>query len=199
MYLHLYKNSPTAGGTDGQLVSETISSTLSAATIVGATTITVADATNFNTSGLAIKIGTESTTVTSVSGNVITVPALTAIHANGETVINTAAGSNSITFGPLDATAGAESAAQTLAIRTDSGYLTGAVTTLTSSGTNAADVALSADGTTWGAYGAVLTLASGIAAVNTLFYAKTKAVAGENPQNDTTIKIKFDCIYIKSL
>jgi hypothetical protein len=200
MFLHIYKNNPTAGGTDGTQVSETISSTLSAATTVGATTITVAtaDAPNFNISGLAIKIGTESTAVTSVSGNVITVPALTSIHASGETVINTAAGSNPITFGPLDATAGAESTAQTLAIRADTGYVTGAVTTLTPSGTNAADVALSADGTTWLAYGTVLTLATGIGATNVLFYAKAKAIAGESPQNDTMIKIAFDCATVQA-
>jgi len=196
MYLHLYKNSPTAGGTDGQLVSETISSTLSATTAVGATEITVADAMNFNTSGLAIKIGTESTTVSSVSGNVITVPALTAIHASGETVINTAAESNPITFGPLDATTTTESAVQTLAIRTESGYVTGAVTVLTPIGTNATDVCLSTDGTTWGAYGSAISLASGIAAVNTLFYAKAKSIAGESPTNDITIEINFTCATI---
>lgn len=198
MYLHIYKGTPTTGGTDGTLVSETISSTLSAATVVGATTITVASATNFNISGLAIKIGTESTTVTSVSGNVITVPALTLVHAVGETVINTAAASSPITFGPLDATAGAVSTAQTLAIRADTGYVTGAVTTLTPSGTNAADVRLSADGTTWLAYGAVLTLATGIGATNVLFYAEAQAIAGESPQNDTTIKIAFDCATVQA-
>jgi hypothetical protein len=99
MYIHVYTGSPTASGTDGTLVSEEITSTLSAAAAIGATTITVASATNFY-AGLTIMIGTESATISSVDydTNVITLSAaLTIAHSSTEAVANTAKESSPIT------------------------------------------------------------------------------------------------------
>lgn len=127
-YLHIYKNSPTAGATDGTQVSE----------------------------------------------------------GDGTTPI-------SVT---LDTATNEVSAAITLAIRCETGYVTNASTTITPSGTSAASWALSADNVTWGAYGAALTLASGLTAVNTLFYAKAKAVSSETPQTDETVDLTVACATI---
>lgn len=120
-YIHVYRNSPTAGGTDGQAVSE-------------------GDQTN------------------------------------------------PIVFGPLNADNNEESVAATLALRCDSGYHTSGNVIIALTGSTASKMALSADGTTWGAYGDSLVLSSMIGAVNTLFYAKSKATAGETPIDDTAVK-----------
>lgn len=113
----------------------------------------------------------------------------TAGNADGSQV-SEGTGANPITIGPIN---NSESAAQTLAIRCETGYTTGADTTITPTGTTADKWALSADNVTWGAYGAALTLAAGITAVNTLFYVKAKATAGEAPQNDTTVDLAVSC------
>ena len=132
-YLHVYKNNPTAGGTDGTLVSE------------------------------------------------------------GD-------GSSPIIIGPLNAVNNEESAALKLAIRCESGYVTGATTSITPTGTTATKWALAPDNSgsagTFGAYGAALTLASGITATNTIFWAKAKAVSTENPANDTTVDLVVTCATI---
>jgi hypothetical protein len=190
MYIHYYKGSPTAGGTDGTLVSEETKTTLSAQAAIGATTIIVADAANFYTN-LAIKIESETATVQSVdyATNIITLAgALGAQHASGATVINTSAESSPIS--PLNAVVtGTESEVLTLAARCEAGYQTSGNTTITPSGTTAADWALSLDGVTWGAYGAALTISTVIGTTNTLFYAKCKATTGEKPMNDITVNL----------
>lgn len=94
---------------------------------------------------------------------------------------------NPITTTALNATANEESAAIKLALRCDAGYNTTGSTTITPTGTSAAKWALSLDGTTWGAYGAVLTIATVIGVVNTVFYCKAKAVSGEGPANDISV------------
>jgi hypothetical protein len=200
MYIHLYKDTPTAGGIDGTLVSETIQSTLTAAAAVGATTITVANAVNFYTN-LPIKIESEAATVQSVDYAAKTIAlsaTLTAAHASGVTVINTAAHSNPVTA-TVNATTGSESAVITLAARTycetdpTAKLVTSDSTTITPVGTNADKWALSADGTTWGAYGAALTLPNGINDKNTLFYAKAHAAVGENPATDISVEFNAVC------
>ncbi len=81
---------------------------------------------------------------------------------------------------------GAESGVITAALRCDSGYATSTSTVLTPSSDK---WALSADGTTWGAWGAALTITSIITAVNTLIYVKAKSAPGESPIADTSAKI----------
>ena len=124
MYLHVYKNNPTAGGTDGSLVSE----------------------------------GT---------------------------------GLNPITTNALNATMNEESAVIKLALRCEAGYTTSGDITITPMGTTSSKWALSADGTTWGAYGAVLTITTVIGVVNTIIYCKAKAVSGESVVNDSTVTLQL--------
>lgn len=123
-YLHVYKNNPTAGGTDGSQVSE----------------------------------GTEL---------------------------------NPIATSALNATNNEESAAIKLALRCDTGYNTSGNTTITPVGTSASKWALSIDGTTWGAYGAALTISTVIGVVNTIFYCKAKAASGESPANDVSVDLQI--------
>lgn len=132
MYLHIYKNNPTAAGTDGTQVSE------------------------------------DGTQLTPIS------------------------------IGPLSATNNEVSAAVALAIRCDTGYVTAANIVITPTGTDAAMWALSADGTTWGAYGAALTITSVINTTNTLFYARAKAASTENPHTDTTVSLVVTCAVINA-
>jgi hypothetical protein len=136
-------------------------------------------------------VESESATVKSVnySTNGITLTTgVSAAHASGAKVLNTAAGSAPITTSASVAT-GSESSAIHLAIRCESGYATQGSTTITPTGTTADDWALSADGSTWGTYGLALTITSTIGSTNTLFYAKYKAVAGESPSNDTSVAL----------
>lgn len=119
MYIHLYRNNPTAGGVDGNLVSE-------------------GDGSNPITSASSVTTGNESEVIT-------------------------------------------------LAARCETGYTTSGNAVITPTGTTATYWSLSLDGVTWLAYGAALTIASTITAVNTLFYAKYKAAAGENPATDKTV------------
>lgn len=130
MYMHLYMNNPTAGGTDGTQITE----------------------------------GT---------------------------------GLTPLTIGPLRAATNEESAAVKLAIRCDTGYQTADTTTITPAGTTANKWALAPDnaGTpgAFGAYGAPLTLASGIGTTNKLFWAKAKAASSESPTNDTSVSLYVTC------
>jgi hypothetical protein len=129
MYMHLYMNNPTAGGTDGTDITE--GSTLSPLKVV------------------------------------------------------------------LNAIKNEESAAIKLGIRCESGYKTDAVTTITPTGTSSAMWALAQDNAgaagTFGAYGAALTLASGIDTTNTIFWIKAKSVDTEDPINDTSVSLAVAC------
>lgn len=132
MYVHLYKNNPTVGLTDGNLVSE------------------------------------------------------------GD-------GSNPITCNPLSVTVGEESTSIKLAVRTApetvngvlTNYKTSGSTTIAPIGTTKDNWALSLDGITWLAYGAMLTITAEITAVNTIIYAKCKSVTGEVVANDTSVDLQI--------
>jgi len=139
MYLHIYCGTPTAGGTDGQILSE----------------------------------GDHSAP---------------------------------ITIGPLNASTNQVSSPVKLAVRADvdgasgKAYVTADVTTITPTGTTADDWALAPDNGgsagTFGAYGAALSLAAGITNVNTIFWAKAKAVSGENPSTDISVGLHVVCATI---
>lgn len=106
------------------------------------------------------------------------------------TLVSEGTGSSPITVGPLNASNNEESAAITLAIRCESGYITTGSTVITPVGTTAAKWALSDNGSSWGAYGAALTISTLIGATNMLFYAKAKATADENPANDSSVSLQ---------
>jgi len=126
-YIHVYKDNPTAGGTDGTLVSE---------------------------------------------------------------------GDNSspVEVGPLNATNNEESSPIKLAIRCDSGYQTYGNTTIDPVGTNQDKWALADDNAgspaTWQDWGVALTVTEIIGATNKIFWAKAKAVSGEEPQNDSSVDLQ---------
>lgn len=106
------------------------------------------------------------------------------------TLVSEGTGAAPITVGPLNATINEESAAQKLAIRCDAGYVTTGNTTITPNGASATKWALSLDGSSWGVYGAALTISSVINATNTIFYAKAKATTDEvNPVNDSLVDL----------
>jgi len=191
--IHVYGGTPTAGGTNGTLLSEEISSTLTVAASIGDLTITVEDATNFY-ADLVLRIETEVATVSSVdySTNVITLTAvLTVAHNLGKTVINTASDSAPITSTD-SVVAGNESGIITLAIRTETGYATSGTTSITPSGTTSDEWQLSLNGTTWLDYGVALTITSIITAVNTLFYARYKVLSSETASFDKTVTFDID-------
>lgn len=104
--------------------------------------------------------------------------------------------SNPVMAGPLDASKNEESTVIKLAIRCEAGYNTSGNTVITPTGTSADKWALSLDGVTWGAYGAALTITTAITTVNTVFYAKAKAVSTENPVNDTAVKIQVSSTFV---
>ena len=188
MYIHVYTDSPTSGGTDGTEVSEEISTTLASAAAISETTITVDDATNFYT-GLKIKIDSEIATISSLDydTNIITLSdALTVAHSSSATVKSVANESSPITYSS-SVTAGNESGTITLAIRTETGYETTGSTVITPDGTTSSYWALSADGSTWKDYGAALTITSTITVTNTLFYAKYKSASSELTLHDKTV------------
>lgn len=106
------------------------------------------------------------------------------------TQVSEGTGLQPISIGPLNATNNEESVITTLAVRCDTGFATTGDTVITPVGTTSAKWALSADGTTWSAYGANLTISSAIDATNKLFYVKAKATSDESPANDTTVDIQ---------
>jgi len=128
-YIHMYKDNPTAGETDGIQVSEQ----------------------------------TENAPVT---------------------VTLTVAGSD------------VESGAIKLALRCESGYQTSGDTTITPTGDSSDKWALAPDNGgspgTFGSYGDSLTISDTIGATNYIFWAKAKALASEDPQNDATVDLKID-------
>ena len=124
MYIHLYKNNPTAGGVDGSPVSE----------------------------------GTELDPITTKGLNPV---------INEESM-------------PIKA-----------ALRCEAGYNTSGDVTVTPIGASASKWALSLDGITWGLYGTVLTINSVVGVVNTIIYAKAKAVSGELPTNDVSVVLQI--------
>jgi len=188
VYIHVYTDSPTSGGTDGTQVSEEISTTLASAAAIADTTITVDDATNFY-AALSIKIDSEIATISSVDydTNVITLSAdLTVAHSSSATVKSVANESSPITYSS-SITAGSESGTLNLALRTESGYATTGSTVITPDGTTASYWALSGDGSTWNDYGAALTITSTISTTNTLFYAKYTSISTELNLHDKTV------------
>ena len=98
-----------------------------------------------------------------------------------------------IIVGPLDTATNEESSATKLAIRCDSGYVTGNDSTITPTGTTANMWALAPDSAgsagTFGNWGAALTFSSAIPDSNTLFWAKAKAASTETPTNDTSVDL----------
>lgn len=167
----------------------TITAKYTATANSGAITLTEKYAGLGNTPGEATTTGTMAVT----NG-----AATTSTAATDGTEVTEGTGTARITFGPLNATDNEVSAVLTLAIRAEAGYITGAVTTITPSGTHAAKLALSADNVTWGAYGAALTLAAGIGAANKLFYIKAKATDDETPQNDTALGLAVYCATVNA-
>lgn len=124
MYIHIYKNNPTAGGTDGSQVSE----------------------------------GT---------------------------------GSNPITTNALNATTNEESSGIKLAVRCETSFKTVGNTTIDPIGTTADKWALAGSDGVFGEYGAGITIIDEITAVNTIIYAKAKAVSTEGPVNDTGVTLQI--------
>lgn len=104
--------------------------------------------------------------------------------------------SNPVVAGPLDASKNEESAVIKLAIRCEAGYNTVGETVIALTGTSADKWALSLNGSNWGDYGASLTIPTAITTVNTVFYAKAKAVSTENPVNDTTVKMTVNAMFV---
>lgn len=92
---------------------------------------------------------------------------------------------------PLSVVTGEESGVITLALRTDAGFKTSGDSTVAPIGTNKNDWALSLDGITWLAWGAMLTITAEITAVNMLFYAKCKSVTGESVANDVGVDLRL--------
>lgn len=107
---------------------------------------------------------------------------------------------NPITVGPLDGTTGEESAPIKLALRCEAGYQTYGNTTVTPVGTNADKWALALDNAgapgTWGAWGAPLTITDVIGSTNYIIWAKARAVAGEPPQNDTSVDLQISATIV---
>ncbi|WP_378955373.1 hypothetical protein [Pelosinus sp. sgz500959] len=98
---------------------------------------------------------------------------------------------NPITTSALNGTNNEESASIKLALRCDTGYNTSGNTTVAPMGASASKWTLSIDGTTWGAYGAALTISTVIGVINTVFYCKAKAVSGESPANDVSVDLQI--------
>lgn len=98
-----------------------------------------------------------------------------------------------IIVGPLDTAANDISANFCMAIRCDSGYVTGNDTTITPTGTTADMWALAPtsgnDCGTFGNWGAALTFSSAIPDSNVLFWGKAKAASTETPTNDTSVDL----------
>jgi hypothetical protein len=99
--------------------------------------------------------------------------------------------SNPITTNALDAADNEESDIITLAIRCEAGYKTYGDTTITPIGRTADKWELAGSDGLFGAYGTGITIATEISAVNTLFYAKAKAVSTEGPVNDTGVTLQI--------
>lgn len=132
-YLKIYGGSVTAGATDGIAISEgdnsnpvavgSFKTTLTSGVVAGATNITVANASGF-LAGQTIIIGTgntqENKLISSIAGNTI----------NLTTALTNAQNSGATVAWYLSATTGEISAPIKLAIRTASGYTTGANTNI---------------------------------------------------------------------
>lgn len=120
----------------------------------------------------------------------------TAGAADG-TQISEGTGLAQLKIGPLNAANNEESAPVKLAIRCESGYKTGDVTTIALTGKTANMWAMAPDNNgspgTWGAYGGSLTFAAGITTTNTLFWIKAKSADTENPVNDATVSLGISC------
>jgi hypothetical protein len=105
-----------------------------------------------------------------------------------------------VTVGPLNGTTGEESAAIKLALRCETGYQTSGDTTVQPVGTNADKWALAPDNAgspgTWGAWGGTLTISSVIGTTNSIIWAKSRAVAGETPQNDASVDLTINATIV---
>jgi hypothetical protein len=121
----------------------------------------------------------------------------TAGGTNG-TQVSEGTGLEPILTGNLNTTENQESLPIKLAIRCETGYRTvsGESTTFAPIGTTSAKWALALDdGTgnapsTFGAYGATLTMTSQVTSVNTIFWAKAKATTDESPANDISVDLQ---------
>lgn len=196
LFLHMYKGSPTSGGTDGTQVSEHVETTVSGTNSSGQAVLNVADASKL-VAGRVLKIGTggsqEIRIIQSIATNAITLTEnLTYTHSNAEAVVTNEEAPLSVT---LNATNNEISTDQKLALRCETGYTTTGNTVITPTGTSAAKWALAPDNAgspgTYGAYGAALTITDAIGATNKLFWAKAKSTSDEIPVNDITVNFNL--------
>ncbi len=90
----------------------------------------------------------------------------------------------------LDASQG-ESGVVTLAIRTESGYVTSGTTTITDLNDTNDRLKLS-----WGgsSFADSITTANSIGSVNTIFYAQAGSSSSENPQTDRSASFQVNCV-----
>ena len=115
----------------------------------------------------------------------------TAAGTDGTQVSEAGAQTAPVSF-TLNATSNQVGAALKAALRCDVNYQTtsGVNTTITPTGTTAAQWRLSLGNVTWGAYGAALTITSQIVATNTVFYVEAQATSDEAPVNDTSVSLQ---------
>lgn len=90
----------------------------------------------------------------------------------------------------LDASQNAEGVV-TLAIRTESGYVTTGTTTISDQNDTNDRLKLSLDGTT---FSDTITIATSIGSVNTIFYAQAGSSSTENPQTDRSANFRVNAV-----
>lgn len=126
----------------------------------------------------------------------------TAGAADG-TQISEGTGLAQLKIGPLNAANNEESAPVKLAIRCESGYKTGDVTTIALSGTNAEKWVLAYDSNntagTFGSWGGSLSFPSGIGEKNTIFWIKAKTDNSEKACNDASVNLSVSCPTIAAI
>lgn len=101
------------------------------------------------------------------------------------TAVSTGDYSNSISFN-LDASV-SETKVQTLAIRTESGYMAASGTTISDVGDTDDFWKLSLDNVNWSD---TIVFSDTITATNTLFYIKATSATSENPSRDRGVKFR---------
>lgn len=95
----------------------------------------------------------------------------------------------------LNATTNEVSGNIKLGLRCDAGFRTVGNTTVTPTGTTASSWSLALDAgagtapSTFGAYGASITVSTVIVATNTIIWARARAISSETPQNDVSVDL----------
>lgn len=108
----------------------------------------------------------------------------TAGNADG-TAVSTGDNSSPITF-TVDSSNN-EVASDTLAIRCEPGFFTASTTSISIVSDTANHWALSLNGETWGTD---ITITSTVGESNRVFYIKADSTSSENPQNDSSAKLR---------